>query len=153
MNLNFLANEFRQAGWKNMQPGTFTDTEFDLIGYRPAGVTKMHVFIKYMDLLDGKVATKWQENFKTLFQKIKPGFFKSEGFALCLLADEIEAVGIRIVSNNFGDATRKLVIVDTQNHNFFGDLDNSMKVPVFNGPKQSLKKLLLESLPKAVWSD
>jgi hypothetical protein len=134
-----LPSLLKECGWKDIHSGKYSRVEYDLIGFRSIGLTGMHIFVKHIPLLDAKAAMVWQARFGILYKTCKPGFLKSEAFAVCLLIEEVLPEGLNPLQNNLGDARRMLIISDLENNLLYGNFSASLVFPIFNNAKKDLE--------------
>ncbi len=130
MNINYLVSQLQQAGWKNIGPNIHVSIEFDLIGSRSFMLTKWHILIKSLPVLDSKMSAVWQDNFKVISNKSKSWLW-GKCFLLCLIAQQVSADTLDAMkSDQFGlfgvirlkGGGGRVLIADEMNRQVYGEI-------------------------------
>ena len=102
MNTDLIKSEFEKAGWKQVQPRSHLNIDFDLVGYRRFTITKWNILVKVLPLLDQTAADVWKDNFERISKKSK-SFIWGRCFLLCLLAEDVSTqVSESLRGDSFG---------------------------------------------------
>lgn len=102
MNVHLIKRGFEEAGWKQVQPGHHLGIDFDLVGHRRFLITKWHILIKALPVLDQPTANAWRDNFERMSKKSK-SVFVGKCFVLCLVAEEVSTqVSESLAADGFG---------------------------------------------------
>jgi hypothetical protein len=154
MNLDYIKSQLSKAGWKNIQPGSHVEIDFDLVGSRHFLFTKWNVLVKVLPILDREATTTWQANFKRISQKSK-SFIWGKCFLLCLIAEDVSPeVSKSISADTFGlfgvfrlqGGGGNILITDLKNKQVYGKVP-ALPVDVHNF-SQSVKGILSTALNK-----
>src|SRR4051812_1203543 len=88
MDIGHLTAQLQQAGWKNIGPNVHMDLPFDVVGDRRFTLTKWHILIKIIPVLDARSASVWQANFRSMSDASKHWFW-GKCFLLCLITEHV----------------------------------------------------------------
>lgn len=130
MNFNSLAYHLQMDGWMISGAGMYNGLPFELIGQRKSNLTKWHILVKYMPVLDMNAAMAWQNNFTYLSNSVKSWVW-GKCFMLCLVAQQVAPEAIyALQGDSFGalgvfrlkGGGGRVMIADESTHQVYGNV-------------------------------
>lgn len=150
LDMQCIARELQQVGWKDTRSGDYMGFNFECVGSRKAlGLVQWNVVVTSLPILDAETIKGWADRFQQM-NKQAQSWVMGKAFILCLMAQEIDPTVLgAIQSNNFGlfgvfrmkGGGGKILIGDEKNRQVYGEIPR-LPLDAHNYMSDTMKALL-----------